>query len=898
MPSIIDASAGVAASVDRSPAAGIIQDDRPTPTNPAPIPPLPPIGMPVDRGCLLVRDRIVVNDALAEEIRAEIEHRGVEPGTRLTLIAREMTHDPNYQFRIEGYPLLLVADVYDAKGGSIDTSGSAGANGSAGGRGATGWAAQNSGKDGGPGGAGQAGKPGAAASPITLLARKIVKARLVARGGSGGAGGRGGDGGAGGNGRLDRPGKFDAFEGTDGGAGGRGGNGGSGGAGARITVHYTTIVHPLQLDGSGGAPGPRGAGGEGGAGGLHGGHTGPDGSPGTNGTPGATVAPTSQARGESAWWETTAATLSLAAASEWANHRTRVGEYLFRTGDRPRALAELQSALRLAPGHATARRLARYVTANHTPIGVAYDHDLVPDFSRYEDVVTDYGPMIQSLLSVASTVLLEASQVSTNRDRLRAELDHVEGVQAALVTDVVGANAGVSHAKGEIELIDKRIDHVQELIAAAEEAMRQQQMDEFDVLGTVWDVAVAVVAVVGAVYTGGATLGALAAAGGFLTNAENVLHAGLWDEKTGTFNGKFLLEFKDTEEFKQMVGGFEELVKHGKSFYDKAEVVAELFNAKVEGETTNPNKELIHQLAELTFERNLLELKRVQADLAYEATVQRKATADKDRASLSTQIDNLTGNVATLSRIARTLIRNAQVYVDLYTRYAFLAARALELWTLRSQTASFSFALGYVHPDKEAHAFMAAGRGDGSRLLSLLEEYVPSITDLPAPIHLRDSYETYTSQLSTFRQYWNISDPDVLASLRDTGATDVRIPLDTIAETRSELKVEQLYVSLVGAAATNATVMVEVEHSGHAQNRRLARGSTVVVGTPAPPRRSTVAASLDENLVEIEDQQQFWGRSPAALWRLTIDESRTPGVDLSGLQELQLVIDYRYLPVV
>jgi hypothetical protein len=114
---------------------------------------------------------------------------------------------------------------------------------------------------------------------------------------------------------------------------------------------------------------------------------------------------------------------------------------------------------------------------------------------------------------------------------------------------------------------------------------------------------------------------------------------------------------------------------------------------------------------------------------------------------------------------------------------------------------------------------------------------------------------------------------------------------------RAELKVTSVDVSLVGAKGKNAKILVEVEHSGNAENRT--RIGAVKVLT-APALRGFVYATTDESVPSPDPDQPFWGRSPAALWHLKIDSTELSGgtptkkLDLTGLTEIQLAIGYRF----
>ena len=250
--------------------------------------------------------------------------------------------------------------------------------------------------------------------------------------------------------------------------------------------------------------------------------------------------PEAEVKRDAVWWSYVVPALG-GRAQEWAKYRTRVGEYRFRnykpgsipfrvrgiqvplrvTSLRLQALHEFTIAMRLWTHADEARQLAQYINFNQSPIGVPYNHYLVPDFARYEEVVTDYGPMVQSLFEVASDLLTNAADISNNRGRLAGELGHVQGLATALDSDQHAAEIGAEATKAELELAKTRLATNQAKLDALHEQMQDESMElAGKILGTVAAVATAVVAVAGAVYTSGASLGALAAIPGLLVDIE------------------------------------------------------------------------------------------------------------------------------------------------------------------------------------------------------------------------------------------------------------------------------------------------------------------------------------------------------------------------------------------
>jgi hypothetical protein len=74
-------------------------------------------------------------------------------------------------------------------------------------------------------------------------------------------------------------------------------------------------------------------------------------------------------------------------------------------------------------------------------------------------------------------------------------------------------------------------------------------------------------------------------------------------------------------------------------------------------------------------------------------------------------------------------------------------------------------------------------------------------------------------------------------------------------------------------------------------------------GTPvlikAPPRREPSPAQLlgiNPDDLDERSKQQFWGRSPAARWRIRIreEDAAAARLDLSGLSQIQIAIKFGY----
>ena len=779
---------------------------------------------------LLIRDRINVNNDLKNEMMAEIEFRKIAQGTPVGLIAREIVHDQSFTLRIEGFPLVLVTDFYNGNKGWIDTSGSPGTAGANGATGKPGTAIQNKSKPGERGGDGQPGTRGKSASSITLIAGTVQNALLSALGGPGGAGGTGGTGGTGAAGKTPpRPDKFDAIPPTDGGAGGNGGKAGDGGSGAQITVHYLNLKG-LTMNATGGAAGQVGKAGSGGKSGIGtpAAKKGAAGKTGATAATGKSVTPIKAQQQQKQWDAIALEALGKTAGEKWAAYRTRVGEYAFRrhtvnspkSGDitlREFARNEFLAAKRFGKQTAKAQQFLQYLDSNLTPVGVPYNYDSKPDFEHFEEVVTDYGPWIQTLFSDAHLLLQQTVNTSIKRKQLAIDLEHINGVLAALDLELEAK-------KQEKQMVLTEIGHTQSQLKAnetkiadnraAQAKQRLEAADDF-FYGTVAQVGAIFVAVAAAYVTGGSSLSLLTSAG-LLASADSALHQGngslsnLFDSS----NGKPELK----KEFKDLAGGLKETVAGTKDFIDKFKAAQDLMEAKVDGELQNAEKELLIRQLDLTHELNLLDLKRNQVFLETAAINQEMNTTNNDYKLVGQFKDAVQQDIKVLGQIAQALIRQAQSYADILIKYTFYATRSFDVWTLQNQTSKFAFDCGYLHPDEIDHAFQPAARGDGSRVLDLVGKYLPSWSKLPDLIKLRDKYEEYSEDLVTETFFWSFTGQDLPVSLIQHGSATFHTEMP---EGRFEAKVLSVAVALVGATANDPSVTVMVEHTGESTVRRL-----------------------------------------------------------------------------
>ncbi|QCX74048.1 hypothetical protein C9F11_01725 [Streptomyces sp. YIM 121038] len=851
-----------------------------------------------------LRDTIKVNSALLQEIRADRP----APGTRLVLIAREITHDPGYVLPLTGYPVLLVAETYRGNGGGVDTTGPVGAAGAVGSAGGTGGG--SGGRDGKAGGPGGNGAPGGAATPITLLAARAWDVRLIARGGTGGPGGTGGQGGQGKDGtKPPKPGE-DGRDPGYGGPGGRGGNGAVGGPGAQIRVE-TVEGSGVLGDGKGGDAGPAGPGGGGGAGG--GGYNGP-GEPGRDGTagqPGPAAGPSVAAEFRThtadAWWAMVRGELGAAYTEAWAEYRTRVGEYLFRcyapglaerNDNRITAGHEFTQALVLRPGHARAVELSQYLATNLTPLGVPYDVDVVPNFPAQEQFVTAYGDLVVGVYTAATDLLLFAKGEAQKIQLVESDLGHFNDMKTVLDTERRAAKAGVDAAKGRADILDKQLREVQAQLDAVRAKLVSERL-EFppgNDLGAVIGAAIVIAAAVSALYTGGATIAAMLAAGDMIAKSAASMEG--FDTVTGKYrDGSYLVNWFDwTADGPKPRPGVDiktskltDLGDQAAKFIDASGTLVQLFQAKVDGKLENEEKNLLARQVELVRERALQMLEITHQQLNLAAADAKIAVNTNDIARLTNLEAGWQRDITQLTDICRRMVTRNQHYMDLLTEYCYYANRTVDLWTFSSHTPVFTFDYGFLHPDDIENAYHPLARGDDSRVNGLLEKYQNSKRQLFALMDRRKEYDSYGLDQDVL--YLRVTTPEVLNALRTNGTATFTVPLDAFVD-RFEMKTAYLHVGLLGATSANPRMTVLVEHPGTATNRyRDGSPRTAAAG----PRTSTVQATFDKSDPgRPMTDQAFYGRSPATTWRLTIERStaQEAQLDLAGLSAVHVTLWY------
>lgn len=863
------------------------------------------------------RDEILIGPAFAAELMAETKFRGLPMGSTLLIAGRRVVHEPNFVLRIHGLNVIVFAQTYDCKGGCIDVSGSNGKEGSTGTNGREGYAsaAGANNRPGGRGGDGGYGLAGTAGMSLKLICHDQDQACLKSVGGSGGSGGAGGAGGHGGNGNRGNPPHFEGFEGTSGGDGGNGGAGGQGGPAGQLVDFYVQVGHSTPtLAAYGGSGGSGGSAGGGGA-------KGKESDDALNGKEGRAGSPASAGRDtivetrsvtENEYW--THLRGEGIASIKWGEYRRRVGKYYFRAFNPliPETINYLQlasnefiAAINLIPGDSESRALLDQVNHNQNILGLARDFDLIADFSRYERVAIDYAPMIMGVLEVATDILRMAYDVAGNKERLTSQIPHAQTSTQIFSLERDAAALAYTSCALNLDVANAELRTLGAEIEANRAALEQWNMElEARRIQSVAKVCAAIIAVIGAAYSGGTSL---AAVPGLLIGAQDAWKEFRYDAATKTvvYQGQGIATWftwdngkpKLKPEVANLIKGVEDVVKKVIDIVDKVKVLTEIDASTVNGQLVSKGKDLMKKTAELSFKRADANLRLKQADLLGQALDLRIKQSLEDVETIRNQEASMQADVRFLGETARILVDTAQKYMDIVTKYVFFAARSLEIFTFSDYAYPVSLDYGHIHPDLEEAAYLALSRGDSTRVLALLRSYSLSWGRVPSIIAYRDRYESYRMNLTSDLQFWLFDDAAEIQEFVEGGTFSFDLRLDDLLPARFDAKIEAVFVALVGAASDEPRITCILEHAGDASVQKP-DGSVLTVS--APPRQVPVAAGKllgDLGGLGSGSRSPFWGRSPAARWRLRIEpEVVTRGhVDLTNLNAVQVAVSYQSL---
>jgi hypothetical protein len=871
-----------------------------------------------------LRDRIDIDP----EFVAYVESLGIPKGTTLTLVGREVrisggtpvppASTPVVTFT--GYNLTIVADTISGSSGllvkTLDDAGTS-----------------------------APGRPGHA---VTILCRQLgSNITVLTPGGKGGPGTTGKTGTKGKDGAIDASFKPPLREpGGPGGAGGPGGPGAAGGKGGPISLRFVDDTPsddrpPVakSLVSPGGAGGAGGKGGRGGPGGIKNGPQGPSGKAGAPGANGA-AGPVQAVRvTEDQYWNE-ARTL----APTWAEHRLRAAGYYFRSY-RPAgrghylgvAQAEADAVLRLNPSGEMTRTATNYrnfVENNLNVLGLERDYSLIPDFEYYRRIMADYEPQIRQIFGQAGALILTNLSFTSVQKTLVLQQQHLAELAApggVLQSQLAEAQAGKKLAESDKKSATARVDEVKKRIKDLEFSLSTVPPPEL---------ADGIPLMVGVVAGAVATIAIPAAGpvvGGLLPYAADYLGgAGVkGDVKSMVQSANDLRKEIDKadKESKGLIDYAKDPTSWGKfagpaskvviSF---AKVIQELDGAKLKDPRQVELRSSYRELVGLTHQQWLAQLRFDQAGHAEAAAQAAIRLANNDRSRVEATLAQLKHEQQSIKAAALTVVQTARAAQDLLLQYVFMAARALEIYTLsypprrgalpnvdlEDNSGRVNYAYGYLHPDVEAD--YRDGKIDHVQFIRALNASMPTIESL----RYLDAYTSYRARGSglgpgsVYTAAFNrTAHPTVIAEFQKSGTLFFSVRPEDLPSNRYEAKVTSVRLKLSGVTA-GPSFSCLVKHGGRSTQRWLPASSAganppIAVQVLRPSVDAVVLRRSEANQTTYageaqvidpgQDQQivlRCWGRGVAADWTVSVERDaggRVP-IDLSKVAAIEVEIAY------
>jgi len=867
------------------------------------------------------------------------------------LLGRIVRHAPGFDLKVGARPLIIVADLYDGNGGTIDARGADGAAGGLrGGDGGYPWPPYEPGELGrptGPGGGGGGGGPGGSAGSggsVTVRCRHSLNARIDVSGGNGAGGGAGGNGGPGVNGFTtpdrtiwvddtpDDPSNFEGHEefipgvtvdgtpGGDGGSGGAGGNAGHGGV-----IEFISIVDdtPPSFEARGGVAGPGGPGGAAGANGSLSGSSASDGPPGIDGEFGTDGQVTHFNVSEADYVAGLRGVLDgkdFSYANYWAPFRIVTGEYFHhrynasvpeRAHFSVLAATEYARALELQPDNSGALRLQAqlvgvpqavpgtadvvWLGGGNNALGLSPNLDVLPNFDAYITAYVAFANLALELLAMGTDSILAAGNLFGLQTLVEQQKRQAMTASANIQDELDIANTEKKLAGDDADFLQRQLNQVVDEINAAMAQMRDSQFTFGDFIGTVAEIGVAVVGIVAAIPSGGASLVALvpaivALSDRVMSDAQPIAKAVLG----GTAADTAAVE----EAYEKVDKKASSVVKAGSTIVNFVKVVERLTASTTPANAghvalVKRGAELAHQLM---MARNRVVLGQQRID-ATQAKLERAKGTVIEAEVLSA---GLTLEASTIRRAGLLAVGVARAKADALMGLAFRAQRSLEIYTLQKQEQHLFLDAGLIRPEI-SRAYQEEEISDAA----LVAELVASWSLLLEPIGMKNDYASYFDRphdQDRLRLSFGEGSPQ-LESLRRTRRLSFRVDAASLPAGRADAKVSSVRLALVGASHPAGEVSCEVRHGATYEQRRADGTITVQL---LEPRISTRPAKLDrlnpdEGLgfdppLEAPQSLAFWGRGIGGDWEVAVPgQLSNAKLSLKGVTQVQVWIGYQFL---
>jgi hypothetical protein len=831
---------------------------------------------------LYVRETIDLSDATEQLLLRFARKKGLIRGDTLVVSGRTVTAAPGYRFDLRDpadpsylLNLALVAGRVEAPGLAFDLSGDPAA------------------------GAGTAGDGGRS---VQVFAAELVHELAVRA--DGGAGAVGSPGAAGTAGsvtiELDDRGKPHRFI-EDPTPGGPGMNGGPGGPGGTVAVFWCTGVPP-RVGAAGGRGGDGGPGGPGGLGarmpnGVRQPKA-PDGPPGQPGPAGLAGSALNSPGTVDQLWNEARARLGAnvtAIAEHWAAV-AGYGHRLFRGIPTPAEADVLLNLLDLTlgadPTRADAAGIRTRFLAGDNALGLPRVLDVVADFDRYLNRVQLYGGMVDRLFADTKDLLAAAGPAGLTEAQLQVHLTTLDFTKEVLTAASADAKATLAAAVADERTAVARWDS-----ARGEVDRRRDELEKpIDWGGVVVVGLFAIASVIVSAYVG-QTAGKLVGSIPDLMTLGNVNFSGSAKEtevlKAALSAGKDLRPqgAKDAAGHQNANGDIDVgswAAAGVPVVISFAKFVKDLDEANGDAGLKALVKDLAKALQERLAARGRVEAAQRQVALA----AQRVEGVQRERDGYAALHTRARSDAALLRQTGLQLLRLVREYGDVFLEYQFRAARAVEIYTMRDQSAAMNLDRWHVHPDVERD-FAEDLIGPVEYLGRLLN----SSTEL-AVARLTGEFDGY--DMASFQpdvHYVTVDDPARLAAFRQQHSLTVPVAPADLGANRRQAKVVAATVTLHGVTAATPTFPIVVTHGprstdlltdGTEVTRLGALRSTLVQVAGAAGTSTGTAANPAGRPTE------FWRRSVGTEWTVAIEDEVVTrrSVDLTGLSRIDLTLSY------
>ena len=617
------------------------------------------------------------------------------------------------------------------------------------------------------------------------------------------------------------------------------------------------------------------------------------------------------------------------AAQLWAAWRTRVGEWYFRSfnpqnpqGYLSLAYTEFVAALNLDPAATDALTMIRHLAAGTNVLGLARTAWVPPDFTAYQQVITAFQPLVNDSVSNILSALHNAADIQVNLQMLVTQASELVNQRPALAADVTRAKAGEAAAQQRLNDATAQLDNdqtqVDNLKAELNQAQMQvQQGQAWQTIGTVFEVAIDVIAIAAGVVTDNP----VAIAGGILglipiitqaatpstvqvsplTGALNVAIKSDTGVTTWvTADGWNAPTAADIAAIKAASGGLGEAVQDVASFLN-VELAMEQAASAQYNNLAQQYSTLISQLIKDANDVYEAQHDLMAASLDVSAAEARQAANESNIQLLSNKALIEGTGISALTPAIRSLLGVARVYQDGIAQYLFMAARAVDEWTLSDISQSAPMNMGYVNPDQEEDAFFdlqyplgPGADGDPTQVEAFADAASDAWATIPS-LDYQSVYDTYNTDLQQATIYLHLTDPELLQGLQASGAGTFTIGPQDIEPDDVELKLSQLRLAIIGSTADDPTFSCLVTHMGDMTN---VLGDGTQEQIYAPPSEPVIVAAqtqpfaADDQTGLVDVKQLFWGRSPLTTWKIAVEPSvvAASSVDLANVTEVTLML--------